>query len=177
MLFSRGSLVFKIMSKQTKRDCTGQNSNCLSLDDFSKVKKRKCLWKFCHPYALSQNKALHLSSQSQHSVSMLSLSALSHFIPSILCLRASSQGFVSGLCLRVLSQSIFLALRLSAYYQGSISAFYVSALLLLYFNFILHISVLYLDLCILDRIYLVASLFGSIFIWSSLLQIKLGNLT
>ena len=105
MLFSRGSLVFKIMSKQTKRDCTGQNSNCLSLDDFSKVKKRKYLLKFCHPYALSQNKALHLSSQSQHSVSMLSLSALSHFIPSILCLRASSQCLVSGLCLRALSQS------------------------------------------------------------------------
>ena len=123
------------------------------------------LLKFCHPYALSQNKALHLSSQSQHSVSMLSLSA--HFIPSILCLRASSQCFVSGLCLRALSQSFIsehLFSTLSAYYQGSISAFYGSALLLLYFNFILHKSVLYSDLCILDRIYLVASLFGSIFI-------------
>ena len=92
---------------------------------------------------------------SQQSVS------LSHFalVFSNLCKHS-----VSELRLRALSQSIYLALRLSAYYQGSISAFYVSALLLLYFNFILHISVLYLDLCILDRIYLVASLFGSIFV-------------
>ena len=103
--------------------------------------------------------ALVFSNLSKHSVSELRL-------------RALSQGFVSGLCLRASSQSIFLALRLSAYYQGSISAFYVSVLLLLYFNFILHILALYLDLCILDRIYLVAYLFGSI-----LLQIKLGNLT
>ena len=85
-----------------------------------------CLYQCCRS-------ALYLISftLSQQSVS------LSHFalVFSNLCKHS-----VSELRLRALFQSIYLALRLSAYYQGSISAFYVSALLLLYFNFILHIS-------------------------------------